>query len=261
MLSISIFCTTIFLTHLYPILAFPLVSKDDVAAGQSLDLTNALVKRQRYFPADQKCDDPQDWYGRNCLTILDQAWLDSCITEEDVDYWRLGSCPDDTMCMDSFTPPPEEAPTIMCVIRPTCDGCKPDIRGGPPSEGGQVGVYHVADRRRSVSVEIVDTISQATVTAFMEGTYQISQLTLTWRFLLLIVANYEGTDGNYIVKPNSPLVGTLRQSTKGTCSYNDTNRDCVPSGRYDLTAGNIIDFTFDIGVSQVVWFYYGIFGS
>ena len=223
MLSISIFCTTIFLTHLYPILAFPLVFKDDVAVGQSLNLTNALMKCQHYLPTDQKCNNPQDWYGRNCLTILDQVWLDLCITEDDIDYWRFGNCLDDTMCMDSYTPPPEEAPTIMCVIHPICNGCKPDIHGGPPLEGRQVGVYHVADCRCSISVEIVDTISQATVTAFMEGTYQISQLTLTWRFPLLIVPNYEGTDRHYIVKPNSSLVSTLHQSTKGTCSYNDTN--------------------------------------
>lgn len=74
-----------------------------------------------------------------------------------------------------------------------------------------------------VSVLIVKTISKASVTAYKEGTYQISQPALTWWFFLLIVTNYEGTIGNYLVKPNNPIVGPLHKTNENTCVYNKTN--------------------------------------
>jgi hypothetical protein len=71
-------------------------------------------------------------------------------------------------------------------------------------------------------------------------------------------ANYEGTDSNYVVAANKAIVGTLRNTATKLCDYNETNRDCVPSGQYTLTTGNDIDFTFGLGGLQEVYFYYAI---
>jgi hypothetical protein len=184
----STFFTAIFLTvnHLFPIFALPTVSKENVLAGQSLTLTHVLAKRD-WFPADQTCNDPEDWHSRNCVAQeVDKIWYDTCIDiDGDVTYgW--GTCPDNTICMDTYGPEPDQAPTITCVIRPTCDACKPSIAAGPPPVSGQIGVYKVGKdhysirpQLRAVSVTMETSISKASVTAFMEGTYQTSQLTLT----------------------------------------------------------------------------------
>ena len=191
----SISFATIFLTvnHLFPIFALPPMSKDNVSASPSLSPTHALVKRD-WFPADQTCDEPEEWHARNCVAEeVDRIWYDSCLDMEDIPYYGWGICPDDTICMDTYGPAPDYAPTISCVIRPRCDGCKPNITGGPPPTSGQTGVYTVGDTysvrplRRAVSVTMETSVSEASVTAFMEGTYQTSLLTLTCRVFLLDV--------------------------------------------------------------------------
>ena len=75
------------------------------------------------------------------------------------------------------------------------------------------------------------------------------------------VLNYEGTDGNYLVEPTKPLRGSLRRTKDQTCVYNATNLDCVPQGRWDLETGDVIDFIYGLGPTQVVRLYYGIFGG
>ena len=253
----SICFTTIFLTvnHLFSIFALPPVSKDNDSAGPSLSPTHVLAKRE-------------DWHARNCVAEeVDQIWYGECIDMDgDVSYgW--GICPDETICMDVYGPEPDYAPTIACVIRPTCDACKPSIAGGPPPLNGQTGVYQLGDPYeirpplRGISVTMETSISGASVTAFMEGTYQISQQTLTCRIFLLNIPNYEGTDGNYLVELTKPLRGSLRRTNDQTCAYNVTNRDCVPVGTWNLKIGDVIDFTYGLGHSQVVRFYYGIFGD
>jgi hypothetical protein len=87
------------------------------------------------------------------------------------------------------------------------------------------------------------------------------QLVITCRFLLLTVANYEGTDGNYLVVPTTGMVGSVRETTETACDYNVTNRDCVPAGKYDLKMGNHIDFKFELNFNQIVRFYYAIIAS
>jgi hypothetical protein len=74
-----------------------------------------------------------------------------------------------------------------------------------------------------------------------------------------MIMNYEGTDGNYIVAPNDPIVATLRGTNWYPCDYNGTSRECLPLGRWDLMVGDNIDFSFGLGASQVIMFYYGIF--
>ena len=169
----SIFFTTIFLTvnHLFTTFALPPVSKDNVSAGQSLGLTHVLAKRD-WTPADQKCNDPEDWYARNCVTKeVDKIWYDSCMNDDGDEYYRWGVCPDETICMDTYGPEPDQAPTITCVIRPTCDACKPSITGGPPPANGQTGVYQLGDPYeirpplRAISVTMETSISGASVTA------------------------------------------------------------------------------------------------
>ena len=181
----SIFLITIFLTvnHLSPIFALPPVSKDNVSAGQSLNLTHVLAKRD-WFPADQKCDEPEHWHARNCVAEeVDRIWYDSCLDEEDIPYYGWGICPEDTICMDTYGPLPDQAPTITCVIRPSCDACKPNITGGPPPLNGQTGVYQLGDPYeirpplRGISVTMETSISGASVTAFLEGTFQTFQKT------------------------------------------------------------------------------------
>ena len=265
----SIFFTTIFLTinHLFAIFALPPVSKDNILAGQSHNLTHTLAKRD-WFPADQTCNDPADWHSRNCVAQeVDKIWYDTCIDADgDVSYgW--GICPDETICMDTYGPEPDLAPTITCAIRPTCDACKPTITGGPPPVSGQTGVqqvntnYAINPELRGVSITMETSISGASVTAFLEGTYKSSQLTVTCRVSLLNVPNYEGTDGPYLVEPIYPLVGSLRRTKSQTCAYNVTNLDCVPLGTWNLETGDVIDFRFGLGPTLSVRFYYGIFGG
>ena len=76
----------------------------------------------------------------------------------------------------------------------------------------------------------------------------------------LTVPNFEGTDGNYGVAANAAIVSSLRGTIAKTCNYNATNRDCVPTGQYDLSKGNILDFTFGLDSGQVIRFYYAIIG-
>jgi hypothetical protein len=65
-----------------------------------------------------------------------------------------------------------------------------------------------------------------------------------------------------VVAANNDIVGSLRGATGvKTCSYNVTNRDCVPTGQYTLKARNIIDFSFGLYGFQDVRLYYAIIGS
>ena len=187
--SIFFFLTV---NHLFPIFALRSVTKDNVSAGQSLSLTHVLAKRD-WFPTDQTCHDPEDWHSRSCVAqAVDRIWYDTCVDiDEDVSY-GLGICPEDTICMNTYGPEPDQTPTIACVIRPTCDACKPSITGGPPPANGQTGTYRIGTNDnsikpplRAVSVTMESSISGASVTAFIEGTYQTSQLTLTCRVFLL----------------------------------------------------------------------------
>ena len=190
----SIFFTTIFLTvnHLFPVFALPPVTKDNVLAGQSLSMTHVLAKRD-WSPPDQTCDEPEHWNARHCVAeAVDRIWYDACIDMDgDVSY-GFGICPEDTICMDTYGPEPDFPATIACVIRPTCDACKPSITGESPPANGQTGTYQIGTydhsikpTLRSVSVTMGSSISGASVTAFIEGTYQTSQLTLTCRVFLL----------------------------------------------------------------------------
>lgn len=181
-----IFFTTIFLTvnHFHPIFALPPVSKDNVSTGQSLSLTHVLAKRV-WTPPDQTCNEPEDWDARHCVAAaVDKIWYDSCIDAEgDVSYgW--GICPDTTICMNVYGPEPDQAPTIACVYRPSCDSCRPTIAAGPPPASGQTGMHlfgawNIRPQILRFQVIMDKSISGASVTAFIEGTYQTFQPTLT----------------------------------------------------------------------------------
>jgi hypothetical protein len=183
---VSTFFTTIFLTinNLYSTFASPIASEDGVAAGQLLNLTHALAKRD-YVPVDQLCEDRAHWLFRNCLSwLLDSAWIDTCLGEDEVGYDKLGGCPVGTMCMNTYSPPPDYTPTIICMIRPSGPNGNPS--GNPPANG-QVGYYRlseqgISDSTTAISVALVRAVKRAAVSAFIEGTYKIFQLVLTWRF-------------------------------------------------------------------------------
>ncbi|KIM76766.1 hypothetical protein PILCRDRAFT_825990, partial [Piloderma croceum F 1598] len=89
----------------------------------------------------------------------------------------------------------------------------------------------------TVSIPVLNPISGASVSALIEG-----------------------MDGNYSVAANPAIVSSLCGTIAKTCNYNVTNRDCVPAGQYDLSKGNILDFTFGLNAGQVVRFYYTIIG-
>jgi len=213
------------------------VPKDGVAAVQSFNLTHSLVKRVDYYPPDQLCEDSFGWVRRTCLTVLDdRTWFDSCLNDDDEPYIKLGSCPINTICMNTFGPSPDYDPTIFCIGRPSV---KYDY-----GAAHQIGVEVVNDERtpgpmeRIVSVDIQRPIVAASIACLIEG-----------------------TDGNYLVEPNRAFVGSLRGTTVKTCQYNETNRDCVPAGAWDLGTRDTIDFTFGLGPTQDVRFYYAIIGN
>ena len=216
----SIFFTTIFLTinHLFPIFVLPPVSKDNISAGQLLNLTHTLAKRD-WLPEDQMCNDPEDWHSRNCVAQeVDKIWCDTCIDVDGVVSYGWEICPDKTICMDTFGPEPDLAPTITCVILPTCNACTPSITGGPPPVSVQTRVqqvnmnYAINPELHIVSITMETSKSGASVTVFLEGTYQSSQLTVTCWVFLLNVPNYEGTDDPYLVEPSDPLVGSMHRT-------------------------------------------------
>jgi len=240
---VSTFFTTIFLTinHLHSTIASPIVSEEGVVAGQSLNLTHALAKRE-YVPVDQLCDEPEDWLSRSCFSAQgDRAYVDTCMNEDLDETWMLGRCPVGTICMNTFSPPPEYDPTIICMIRPLALAGNPS--GNPPANG-QVGCQQVSNAgngapvERMVSVELGKAVTAGAISAYIEG-----------------------NDGNYLVAPNAAMVGSLRGTTAKVCNYNVSNRDCIPAGRYDLQKGNYIDFTFGLGGDQEVRFYYSIIAS
>ena len=161
--------------HFYPIFALPQVSKDNVS---SLDLTHVLAKRD-WAPADQTCNEPEDWNARHCVAgEVDKIWYDECIDAEGDVTYGWGICPDETICMNTYGPEPDLEPTIACVYRPSCDGCTPSIAAGPPPARGQTGTHvfgaTFALRPQLLGLPVVmDTsISKASITAFIEGTYQ-----------------------------------------------------------------------------------------
>jgi len=123
--------------------------------------------------------------------------------------------------------------TINCVDRPTSSSqSAPDQQCGvyPASNAGSTD-----PAQRIISVTLDSNFADASVSALMEG-----------------------TDANYVVAANKAIVATLRNTAKELCHYNETTRDCVPTGQYVLTAGDTIDFTFGLGGWQKVSFYYAI---
>ena len=168
-MRVSTFFTTIFVTidHLYSTFASPIASEEGVAAGQSLNLTHALAKRN-WYPVDQLCDEPEDWTFRVCFSAhLDQAYMDECVNIDGDVYWKLGACPRDIMCMNTFGPPPNYSRTAICMNRPLNSAGNPS--GNPPANG-QVGYYRLAEQGIStpaVSVELVRAVKGAAVSAFI----------------------------------------------------------------------------------------------
>ena len=266
MLTSIVFTTTLLtIGHLDLILASPLASTNDVpTTRRSPNLTHVLAKRQ-WYPINQLCESPEHWVSRECVggRLFDRAWRDECVDDMgEVDYdW--GQCPHNTVCVETIHSHNDRLyQNIACITRPNKEAQKPNSTYQPPPTG-QCGIQVVSGADtllpsvRTVPIKIQKAISRAAVTSFMEGTYKISQPTVTWRFFLLIIANYEGTNGFYTVKPtNTPMVGKLRRTNQTVCLYNESNGDCIPSNNYDLLAGDFIDFRFGLGQTQVVNFYY-----
>ena len=76
---------------------------------------------------------------------------------------------------------------------------------------------------------------------------------------LSIYILYAGSDQNFVVRPGTSLVGSLRGAGGlKLCDYNAINVDCLPTIPRTLVAGDIIDFTFTLSGTQVVRVYYAI---
>jgi len=165
----SIVFSTIFLTvnYLQSTFASPVVSKDNVS--QSLNLTHSLAKRD-YVPSDQKCSQSSQWLSRTCRpTISDRTWEDKCLVTfgqmSSITY-VLSSCPVNTMCTNILTSEPNSKHTISCVDRPSGVTVS-----GPNQQTGVLRVSRAFDgpQQHGVPVPVLGIISNASVSAFMEG--------------------------------------------------------------------------------------------
>jgi hypothetical protein len=192
---VSISFITIFLTvnHLHSTFASPMVSGDTVAASQSLNLTNTVATQPDVVPSDQRCDQSNHWLQRRCTTRqLDQGWMDSCSSLRGARYFKFGSCPLGTMCMNTMSPSRNGRLdyVIYCLRRPMTPLQDPSgATGAPQIAIGQVGVvpvtaHDLVPTERLVPVKVRRTIANATIAALIEGTYQISQLILIWQLIV-----------------------------------------------------------------------------
>ena len=87
-------------------------------------------------------------------------------------------------------------------------------------------------RQVPVTRTIESSITNASITPLIEGTHRISKLILIWQ---LTFVKYKGTDAHYLVEPNIPMVATLRATREQVCTFNETTRNCVPSGKWNVS--------------------------
>jgi hypothetical protein len=184
MLLSSIIFTTAFLAvnHLYSTFASPMVSKDGVAVGHSLNMTHSLAKRD-WAPPDQKCRQADDWVVRRCQTLTsDLAWEDLCVTTDGTFveiYTGQGFCPFGTICINALFESIDpfdlwSEGIIVCIARPTSImvlvittyGLQ---QNGVEVIGAQTGITDPS--HTTVSVTLKNRIPGASVSAFLEGTY------------------------------------------------------------------------------------------
>jgi hypothetical protein len=169
MLLSTIFATIFLANNLYPTSASPMLFEGSVTGGESLNLrTNSVA------PEDQKCPQVSQWHGRVCHPEQgDRAWEDICRHEGLYTYYmRPGMCPEDTMCQTIMNVPNEPDPrdTISCVPRAT--------NRNQLDPNRQIGVYMVqgssaGPAQRRVSVKLETDLAGASVSALLEGAYQI----------------------------------------------------------------------------------------
>jgi hypothetical protein len=115
--------------------------------------------------------------------------------------------------------------------------------------------YNLNPTACHIPMKIESSIVNASITGMLEGTHRISKLILIWQ---LTVVKYEGTDAHYLIEPNEPMVATVRSTQQTVCTFNTTARNCVPSGKFNLSSGSFIDFAFGVGSTQNVRFYYAV---
>src|ERR1700729_2659204 len=173
----SIIFTTTFLTgnHLYATFASPMASKGDVAAGQSLNLTQSLAKRV-YSPPDTLCRPTIGWVQRQCLDIVDDlTWVDTCLGLDaylhPYVYVTFGFCPIGKICMNTFAPSgspggPPLVRVIFCMDRPSIF-----TNSIPGLQTGVTMVTSTNSLHTNIEVPLVNSISAASVSAVLEGTY------------------------------------------------------------------------------------------
>jgi hypothetical protein len=261
---------TVFLTanYLHSTCASPIVSEDTVIDSQLLDLTDTVATQAGVLaPPDQLCDRITQWRYRKCIsTLLDRAWLDWCYTGTALGKTKFGSCPVNTMCMNTLFRRTTRygrsvlTRSIYCLSRPKTRQESPVVSIAVSAMSGQVGfipinTFDLSSTSQSVPVKVGSTLANVSITAMIEGAYQISKLIIIWQ---LTVVKYEGTDDSYLVEPNAPLVGVLRSTNTAVCVFNATTRECEPLRKINISSGSYIDFSFGLQFGQSVNFYYGI---
>jgi len=233
--------------HLHFTFASLMVSKRDVAADLSLNVTHSLAKRE-YFPPDQLCDAEEDWIWRRCIdSVSDQLWVDLCVTittnDTPVVYMRTGVCRDDKICFDMLVDrqdpdDPSLAETSVCLDRPTRLIVVTIDSAGISIQTGVIPVVGGVDPKQTMSIQVEYGASKASVTGFIEGT-------------------------NNAIIPSANIFGSLTGTSQNpsACNWNSTNRVCVPSGRNDIAELDSIAFTYNLPSNEKGNFYYAVIGS
>ena len=80
---------------------------------------------------------------------------------------------------------------------------------------------------------------------------------------LIMTIYYEGTDKTFAIQTKNVIVGTLRSAKTKVCQGDPSDdakaRACYPYGRFDLSKGDKIDFTWGLSSQQeghlayVIW--------
>jgi hypothetical protein len=152
------------------------------------------------------------------------------------------------MCQNGWTDDEPRKMTISCV--PVADNpyeTTPGLKIGYSS-------IPAGSKQHNVSVDMRGNMADASVAGLLEGMLILTfQSLFNWLSRIMKVL----TDIT-VVAARKGIVGTLRGTTTQLCTYNTTNRDCVPTGQYTITAGSYIDFTFTTAPYQELDFYYAI---
>ena len=112
--------------------------------------------------------------------MSDRLWWDFCLGVSMNDtpyvYLRAGFCAENAMCFDMFVDSqdpedPDPAPTSVCIERPMLLTVIITTPDGILIQTGVVAVAGDINPHQTMSIQVLNGISKASVSAFIEGTY------------------------------------------------------------------------------------------